>query len=396
MPLTSEPVERTAPAPPAVRPDAGAPVPRRAWTRRLPLAVLAVLVLAAALVVVRPQLFPPRTSQAVLASGRIEGREVTLAPKDIQGRVKRLLADEGDSVTRGQLLAELDAAQLDARDRTLGAGIAAVDAQVAQATLDIDYTAKNADAGIAAAEAVLSGARARLIRAAAVLANAQADDDRAAALFADRVISRRERDQFETALRTSEADREAADKEVVHAGANLTLARAALDTIALKRQQLRALRQNREALLGQRAELAASLAERRIVAPADGTILSRPVEVGDVVSPGSAVFVMVDLNRLYVKVYVPEPDIPKLRLGDEADITVDAFPGRRFAARVSKISQQAEFTPKNVETTEERLKLVFGVELAFVNPDSLLKPGMPADCVIHWRASRPPDAGHGF
>ena len=127
------------------------------------------------------------------------------------------------------------------------------------------------------------------------------------------------------------------------------------------------------------------LAERQIVAPTDGTILSRPVEVGDVVSPGSAVFRMVDMGRLYVKVYIPEPDIGKLRLGDPAEIAVDAFPNRRFAARISKIPDEAEFTPKNVETAEERLKLVFGVELTFITPDDVLKPGMPADCVIHWR-----------
>jgi HlyD family secretion protein len=336
-----------------------------------------------------------RTSTTIVASGRIEGREVTIAPKDIQGRIKRLFADEGQWVKQGQLLAELDAAQLDARDRTLGANLAALDAQVAQATLDVEYTAKNAAATIAGAEALLSGANARLARATAVRANAQADDERAAALYADAVISRREREQFEMALRTSEADLDAADKDVSHAQASLTLARASLDTIALKREQVRAFRQNREALVAQRAELAASLAERRIVAPSDGTILSRPVEVGDVVSPGSTVFVTVDLNRLYVKVYIPEPDVPKVRLGDEADITVDAFPGRRFPARVSRISQQAEFTPKSVETSDERLKLVFGVELTFVNPDSLLKPGMPADCVIHWAPSRPPNVDQG-
>jgi HlyD family secretion protein len=394
MPLTAEPLQGDAVALPAARPDA-LPTPRRAWTRKLPLALLTVLLLAAAVAVLRPQLWAPQTSHAVVASGRIEGREVTLAPKDIQARVKRLLVDEGQTVTAGQLLAELDAAQLDARDRTLAAGIAAVDAQIAQATLDVEYTAKNADANIAGAAAVVSGAEAHLVRASAILAHARADNDRAAALYADSIISRRERDEFETTMRTSDADRDAAEKELAHAQASLTLARASLDTIALKREQLRALRQNREALFGQRAELAASEAERRVLAPADGTILSRPVEVGDVVSPGSAVFVMVDLNRLYVKVYVPEPDIPKLRLGDPADITVDAFPGRHFEARVSKISQQAEFTPKNVETTEERLKLVFGVELALVNPDAQLKPGMPADCAIHWQASRPDGGGHG-
>jgi HlyD family secretion protein len=106
-----------------------------------------------------------------------------------------------------------------------------------------------------------------------------------------------------------------------------------------------------------------------------------------VVSPGSPIFVMVDMSRLYLKVYIPEPDIPKLKLGDEAEIQVDAFPGRTFRARISKIYDQAEFTPKNVETKEERVKLVFGVELAFVSGEGVLKPGMPADCVIRWKAA---------
>jgi HlyD family secretion protein len=349
--------------------------------------VIVLLAGSAAFALLRPLFVARPVAPVVTASGRIEGREVTVAPKDIQGRITRLMADEGDTVSRGQLLAELDAAQLDARYAALTSSAAALEAQIAQAALDVAFTAKSADANIAAAEAVLSSASARVVRADAVLASAKSDRERAVTLYRERVISGRERDQFETALVTAQADRDAADKEVTHARASLVLARASTDTIALKREQLRALRQNREAILGQRAEVTASLAERRIVAPVDGTILSRPVEVGAVVSPGAAVFVLVDMRRLYVKVYVPEPDIAKIRLGDSADVTVDAFPGRIFPARVSKISQQAEFTPKNVETAEERLKLVFGVEVTFGEPDSLLKPGMPADCRIHWRAN---------
>ena len=84
---------------------------------------------------------------------------------------------------------------------------------------------------------------------------------------------------------------------------------------------------------------------------------------------------MVDMRRLYLKVYIPEPDIPKVKLGDSADITVDAFPGRTFPARITKIYDQAEFTPKNVETKEERVKLVFGVELNFVQARSGTEAG---------------------
>jgi HlyD family secretion protein len=225
--------------------------------------------------------------------------------------------------------------------------------------------------------------------------NATADYQRSVELFGEAILPRHDLDQAEMTLRTSEADVDAAEKDLVHAEADLALARASQDTVSLKRQQVRALQESRRAAVAQLAEVQAQLAERQILAPSDGTILSRPVEVGDVVSPGAAVFQMVDLDRLYLKVYIPEPEIAKLRLGDPAEVFVDAFPNRSFAARVSKIHEEAEFTPKNVETAEERLKLVFGVELTFVTPDRSLKPGMPAECTIHWTASGSPDNRHG-
>ncbi len=364
---------------------------------RVRLAIAALVLLAGALALARawPHWFgakPPEN--VILASGRIEGRDVTIAPKDIQGRVMRLLADEGQTVAEGQLLAELEARQLEARAASLTAAIAAVDAQIQQAALDVDLTSKNTAASIAAAEAGVSVAQAQLVRTKAVLANASADCERERKLFNKGVASGREMDQSEMALRTSEADVEAAAKGLARAQADLALAVASKQGVALKQQQVRTLQENRRSVASQRDEVHAFLAERRVVAPSAGTILSRPVEVGDVVSPGSALFRLVDLNRLYVKVYLPEPQIPKLRLGDAAEVRVDAFPDRRFQARVSKIYDQAEFTPKNVETSDERLKLVFGVELALVNPDRLLKPGMPADCFIRWAAPGP-DARHG-
>ena len=385
------PVE-TVKTPPAAPPQQ--PAPKARWPY---VAGVAVLLLVAALGAARslPGLFSPPPPQVVTASGRIEGREVTLAPKDIQGRVKRLLVDEGQTVTKGQLLAELDAAQLDARYASVSAGVANLDVQISQAVLDVAYTAKNSDASIAAAEAGVSSAKAHLVRAQAVFENAKSVHERATTLFREAVISQNEFDQAEMSLRTSDADVTAAEKDLARAEANVTLARASKDTIALKEHQVRALKASRQAAAGQLAEVRANLAERQIFAPSDGTILSRPVEVGDVVSPGSPVYVMVDMSRLYLKVYIPEPDIPKLRIGAPADVSVDAFPHRTFAARVSKISDQAEFTPKNVETAEERLKLVFGVELTFVDPDRVLKPGMPADGVIHWASKGPDGTGHG-
>ncbi len=324
-------------------------------------------------------------ADVVVASGRIEGREVTLAPKEIQGRVKTLLVDEGYSVKQGQLLAELQSDQLDARFENLAAVVSNLDAQIKHASIDIGYTTKSTAATIAAAEAAVSSGEAHLARSTAVLANALAEYQRAQGLYRDQVTSKSELDQATMNYEASLADVNASEKDVAQAKANLAVAYSARDTVQLKGQQLQALQESRRAALAQLAEARANLAERMIYAPTDGTILSRPVEVGNVVSPGSPIFVMVDMSRLYLKVYIPEPDIPKLKLGDPADIKVDAFPGRTFPARITKIFQDAEFTPKNVETKEERVKLVFGVELMFVKAEAVLKPGMPADCVIHWK-----------
>ena len=395
MGVATETQERVGTPPvPLVLPSPSADRPASRWKVMI---AIAVIVSAAAVAIARawPSLFVHATPPIVTASGRIEGREVTVAAKAIQGRITRLLADEGQTVTQGQLLAELDAAQLEAQYAAASGGVANVEAQIEQASLDLRYTAKNSAASVAAAEAALSSAQAHLLRVKAILANSTITYERLSSLLTAAAISKQELDQAEMSLRTSGADVSAAEKDVTRAEANVALAKASADMIGVKRQQIRVLQENRRSAAARLAEAQANLAERLIAAPSDGTIVSRPVEVGDVVSPGSPIFRLVDMRRLYVKVYIPGPEIAKLRLGAPADVFVDAFPKRSFAARITKISDQAEFTPKNVETTEERQKLVFGVELAFVNPDGLLKPGMPADCIIHWQPGVPNGRGDG-
>lgn len=373
--------EIRAPSLPAAAPKK---LPQKRTRFRVILIVLGGALVALSILVV-PKLFRRPPEYIVPASGRIEGREVTLAPKEIQGRIRALLVDEGDSVSKGQLLAELQSDQLDARFKGLQANISNLDAQITQATVDLGYTDKNTGAALEAAQAAVRSASAHLARAKAVAANATADYQRTMTLFKEDIVSKSSLDQATMNYQTALADVNATEKDLSQAEANLGVAQAVRDTVRLKAEQIKVLEQSRNAARAQLAEAAANLAERKIYAPTDGTILSRPVEVGDVVSPGSPIFVMVDMSRLYLKVYIPEPDIPKLKLGDEADVTVDAFPHTTFPARVTKIYEQAEFTPKNVETKEERVKLVFGVELTFVKPEPRLKPGMPADSAIHWK-----------
>ncbi|GAB4558441.1 MAG: efflux RND transporter periplasmic adaptor subunit [Anaerolineae bacterium] len=125
------------------------------------------------------------------------------------------------------------------------------------------------------------------------------------------------------------------------------------------------------------------LAEQRkkltIVAPRSGTIVSRPVKRGEVVVPGQPLMRIADLDQVILTAYVPEDRIGWVRLGDQVSVTVDSFPGRVFTGRVTYISDRAEFTPKNVQTQEERINMVFAVKITLDNPDHELKPGMPAD-----------------
>jgi len=271
----------------------------------------------------------------VILSGRIEGRQTDIAPK-IQGRIIKLYKDEGDRVKSAELLCELDSEQLTAR-----------------------Y--KNAQESAQSAFYALNVAEANLKKALASYERAKNDFERYSSLLKEELVSKSEFDRIKMQYQSAHAEVDSARESISQVQANYKASMARLN------------------------ETKADLMETKIYAPADGIILSRPVEVGEVVNPGTVLYVMVDLNKLYVKVYVPEPDIGKIKVGMPARVYIDAYPERFFNGKVTKVYEQAEFTPKNVETKQERVKLVFGVEVSVENPEGLLKPGMPADVVIKWK-----------
>jgi HlyD family secretion protein len=117
-------------------------------------------------------------------------------------------------------------------------------------------------------------------------------------------------------------------------------------------------------------------------APISGLVLERPVHVGEVALPGAPLVTLADLDHLTLTVYVPEDQLGRVQIGQPVSVTVDAYPGRAFTGSVSFIAGQAEFTPKNVQTREERVNMVFAVKVQLPNPDHALKPGMPADAVL--------------
>lgn len=273
----------------------------------------------------------------IILSGRIEGRQTNIAPK-VQGRIIKLYKDEGDTVKAGELLCEIDSEQLAARYKS------------AVETAEASYSA-------------VAQAHANFIKARASYEKAKKDYDRYSSLLKEELVSKSDFDRVKMLYESAQAEVEAASKAISQAEANYRAAQ----------QRLK--------------EAEADLNETKIYSPSEGVILSRPIELGEVVNPGSVLYVIVDLNKLYVKVYVPEPDIGKLKLGLPARVYIDAYPDRFFNGKITKIYEQAEFTPKNVETKEERVKLVFGVEVSVENPQGLLKPGMPADVVIKWKES---------
>lgn len=354
-----------------------------------------ILIIATVLVVVlsllwfiREQLIKKVPEGLLIAGGRIEGREVTISPK-IQGRLKSLLVDESDTVKAGQLVAEIVSEQLESRYKNAQENVLLTKAQVEQAEADLSFTEKNTTASINAAEAAVNAAKAQVEKAKSVFDKAKKDFERYTSLFKEQLVSASDYDRAKMNSETSLADVNAAEKELKRAEANLHAATALKDTVVLKKKQLEAAIKNHAAAAARMQEVYADLQETMIYVPTNGTILSRPVENGEIVNPGSALYVMVDMDKLYLKVYIPEPDIGKIKLGNEAKVFVDAFPDKAFNARITKIYEQAEFTPKAVETKEERVKLVFGVELSVENPEGILKPGMPCDAVIRWKEGTP-------
>jgi HlyD family secretion protein len=147
-------------------------------------------------------------------------------------------------------------------------------------------------------------------------------------------------------------------EQVAAVQAQVEMARAALETLYLKQQKL------------------------ALTAPITGLVLERPMEVGELALPGSPLMTLADLDKLTLTVYVPENQLGQVQIGQPVAVTVDAYPGRTFTGTVSFIASQAEFTPKNVQTREERVSMVFAVKVTLPNSDHALKPGMPADAVL--------------
>ena len=294
---------------------------------------------------------------AVKAAGTVEVQEVNVATRE-KGTVTDLRFDEGDRVRKGDLMARLVRDDLQAQSEQDLEDLSRARALLA------DRESGSRPQEIREAEEAYGAARVRYDLA-------QADYVRFSALFREKVIAKKEMDE-------ATARRDLAKKDLAASSERLSLVRSGSRPDIVKAQAAEVRRV--EAL--HRVTLA-RIADTVLTAPLDGVILSKNYEEGEFVPPGAILATVADLSDCWVNIFIPSTVLGRVKIGQGADVRVDSFPDRVFPGRVRKISDRAEFTPRQSLTTEERANLVFAVEVAVENPDGVLKPGMPADVALH-------------
>lgn len=321
----------------------------------------------------------------IQANGRIEGDHVIVAPK-VASRIAELRVREGDAVHAGQVLATLDDTQANARLRQTASAVDAARAQVHAARSAYGVLKKEVPIAIDVAEAALSRGGNSARKAQAATAQAARDVERVHMLVARNFIDPQRAEQAEFALTAAKSDERSAEDAVRQAQRQLADARLGTERLQAKSAEIAALEAQLAQASAVQEEARSVLDDLSIRAPSAGVVLIRFREKGEVLGAGSPIFDIVDLDRLYLNVYVPETLIGKLRLNLPARIYTDTFPETPFAATVKTISARAEFTPKEVQTQDERTKLTYAVKLYLdANPDHRLTPGLPADAVIRWK-----------
>jgi HlyD family secretion protein len=381
------------------------PTARPSHRRRLLTLVLLGVLSISGLVVWR--LAPARgPSNIVPVSGRIEGDDAAVAAK-ATGRIREISVREGDHLEAGQVIAVLDDAQIRARERQAEAAvrqaearvrlsqhqIAVLNEQLHQNELAMDQAKVDARGRVSEGEAKLAAAEAQLAQAEATYKQARWDSDASTKLYERGLIAEQEARRAQSNESAQAAVVSAARRQVEAARGILTAAQASLVNPAIRASQAEAVRGQ---ILQAEAEIVASKADAeraraqleeatanrkdlQVIAPLSGTVTTRTAEPGEVVMAGTPIITLVNLSEVYLRAYVPEGEIGKVRIGQPARVYLDSAPSRPIDARVSRIDPQASFTPENTYFRNERVKQVVGVKLLLRGAVGFAKPGMPAD-----------------
>jgi HlyD family secretion protein len=332
--------------------------------RRIP-----ILIILVALIAVGVYLYPRLTKDAkpqneLVLSGNIEAHESLVSFK-VQGRIVELPVEEGQSVQAGALLARLDID--DYRQRVL---IDEANVRVRQSNLALTLAGTR--------EQEIKAAQQAMLDAQADMQQKKLDYDRAERLFREDAISAQDRDLADTALKRSQATFQAAEQKY-----NEALEGSRKEDIAIAQANLK----QADANLGMSR---VNLDYTVLRAPTAGVITVRQAELGEVVVPGTPVVTLADLDHIWLRAYVAETDVGRVRWGQDAVITTDTYPHKQYRGRISFIASDAEFTPKSVQTYKERVTLVYRIKIDIDNANHELKPGMPADAHITLAANTTP------
>jgi len=294
--------------------------------------------------------------QDISGTGTVEAVEVTIGNK-IPGQVLEVVPREGNLVKVGDVVARIDHADLDLEMERARAGVRAA---MAQLTLLRRGPRKQE---VRRAEQLVAQAK-------AALGNARTNYQRAQELLNKKVLPQSKVDSARAQVDVLQAQHNAAQEglSVLRAGSRLEQLHMA------------------EANLDQ-AEMLVRILEKKIQdctvkSPTTGRVVARFLEPGELAGTGMPIVRVADLSEVWIMIYVAETELGRVRVDGPAEIRVDSFPGKAFPGKVTYISPQEEFTPKNIQTKDERVRMVFGVNLAAQNPDESLKPGMPADVVL--------------
>ena len=328
--------------------------------------VVPVLIVLAAVIAAGVYLYPrlikkPAPVNQLTLSGNIEAHESLVSFK-VEGRIVDLPVEEGQQVEQGALLARLEDADYKQKVRIDEASV-----RVRESGLALTL------AGTRRQE--LRASQQTMLDAQADLEEKKIDNDRARLLFAKDEVSAQDRDLAATALKRAEAIFKAAQQRY-----NEAVEGSRKEDVAIAQANLK--------------EAGANLGLSRINldytilhAPSTGVITVRQAELGEVVAPGTPVITLADLDHIWLRAYIAETDLGSIHWGQEAAITTDTYPGKRYRGRISFISSSAEFTPKSVQTYTERVTLVYRIKIDIDNPNHELKPGMPADARLDLAAA---------
>lgn len=357
-----------------------------------------------------------KPSDRLTLSGNIEMTQVDIGFKTA-GRLIERSVDEGDRIRKGQVVARLDQEQLQRQRDAQVAALKFSEAQLAQAETSVKWQREQLSADVAGRRADLSATESRLLEmkrgsrpeeigevkaavaaARSELDRAKLDWDRAQTLIKNDDITRQQYDQFRSRIESAQAMlNQALEREkLVVAGprsetieaqsAQVQRARASVrssenNELELRRreQEVTARRADIERVKAQIALLDSQLADTIAASPVDGVVLAKSAEVGEILAPGTTVVSIGDMDHPWLRGYINERDLGRVKIGSRVDLRSDSYPGKVYAGRVTFISSEAEFTPKQIQTAEERVKLVYRIKVEVDNPQHELKSNMPVE-----------------